>query len=129
MAGCQRAAPGAECRVGKCPSSGPPWRVPVHTGLPPSQEPLLLLTYLSCHSMPPTRNCSHFLSQSKTTRHQTNIVSVEWYVVHAPPPLSLSPSLYDECSFTLAHVCCDSDSVKGTGRKGHASSDAPVAVD
>ena len=47
MAACQSPAPGAECRVEKCPSSAPPWRAPAHTEPPLSQYPLLLLGHFS----------------------------------------------------------------------------------
>lgn len=149
MAACQSPAPGAECRVEKCPSSAPPWRAPAHTEPPLSRYPLLLLGRFSSplttaaspsrpHLLPvslPVENSS--VPNRRRRLCQFNGMCCMPQITHtcaaltSKPPLSLLRlPLYIRCtepqSF-MAHVCCDS--VKGTGRKGRASSDAPAAVD
>lgn len=53
MACRQNPAPGAECRVGKCPSSAPLWRAPAYSEPPLPRYPPLLLLLLLWATLPP----------------------------------------------------------------------------
>lgn len=75
MAACQNPAPGAEGRVGKCPSSAPSWRAQVHINL---HHPSTLYCCLASVAPHPPQlflnialNFSLLLSHSKTTLRQT----------------------------------------------------------
>lgn len=152
MACRQSPAPGAECRVGKCPSSAPLWRAPAYSEPPlPRYPPLLLLLLWATlppqltsaaaqrrpqllHVSPPVKNKSKHKTFVSILAACAAHCKSHAHVLHPQehrhtPTLALFAALYigmEPRSF-MARVCCDS--VKGTGRKGRASSDAPAAVD
>lgn len=150
MAAFQQRVPGAEYRAKRCPSSVPLWKKPAHA--------LYLCTsiiHCSRTAFSPQGTqllqgpCPQLLPASITVENnhvpnrrrrlcQLNGMNCMPQITHTCSALSATSSLFlsptrfvsicwlEPCSF-MAYVC--RDSVKGTGRKGQTSSDAPTAVD